>query len=185
MKETKLLNSSRRQFLAKTLPVCAATCLGAGQAFSETAKITDSIFQQDKYKFDKEIKFTVKQLWEVRANTSLALIMPIVEAMGEEKAIEFLKGIAYKRASSNGALRGASTSRLAPASTDPFGGHSTVWGLSGRDLGDRGGRAFSGRVTRGSRDTYSACNRHRMIFYAQPVAGANRCSALQFEQTLR
>ena len=52
--------------------------------------------------FDKEMKLTVRRFWAVRANSSIALIKPIVEEMGEEKAIEFLKSIAYERASTNG-----------------------------------------------------------------------------------
>ncbi|MFC1565218.1 L-2-amino-thiazoline-4-carboxylic acid hydrolase [candidate division KSB1 bacterium] len=103
MIETNLIKQGRRNFLIKVVPGCAAACLGASRLLVGTPAVAGSLLRQGEHKFDKEMKLTVRRFWTNRANDSLALILPIVEEMGEEKAVEFLKSIAYKRASTNGA----------------------------------------------------------------------------------
>ena len=103
MKETNKIKVNRRDLITKVIPACALTCAGLESAFASLLSEKKSFSQQSQHKFDKELKTTVRRLWADRARQSLALIVPIVEEMGEEKAIEFLKGIAYKRATTNGA----------------------------------------------------------------------------------
>ena len=103
MNKSNLTNIGRRDLLTKVMPVCAATCLLPGRALRLIDPEEEKLIRQVKHKFDTELKFTVRRYWAIKAQNSLALIRPIVEEMGEEKAVEFLKSIAYKRASTNGA----------------------------------------------------------------------------------
>ncbi len=103
MKKSSIIDSSRRRFLSKTVPACALLSVGANQLLAQSSLDVKSIFQQDGHKFDQEMSLTVRRFWRIMVNNTLTIIKPIVENMGEEKAIEFLKGIAYKRASTNGA----------------------------------------------------------------------------------
>ncbi|MCP4723404.1 MAG: L-2-amino-thiazoline-4-carboxylic acid hydrolase [bacterium] len=103
MKEVILTKPERREFLVKVIPGCVAGFLGANQLLAGTPALAESLIQQGEHKFDKEMKLTVRRFWANKAYDSLRVIMPVVEEMGEEKAVEFLKSIAYKRAGANGA----------------------------------------------------------------------------------
>ncbi|MFC2086139.1 L-2-amino-thiazoline-4-carboxylic acid hydrolase [Bacteroidota bacterium] len=103
MKKTTIIQTSRRQFLTKTIPVCALSCLGASKIFASTSTSEKTMIPQDKHKFDKSMEFSVRRFWEIKAFDALRIIKPIVDEMGEEKAVQFLKNTASIRAIANGA----------------------------------------------------------------------------------
>jgi len=94
MKKSRIFNPNRREFLSKTVPICAASCLGASQIFAKTPDIAESLLQQDKHKFDKEIpglKMTYNQYHRARNNRYIQFAKFLEKELGKEKTIEIIK----------------------------------------------------------------------------------------------
>ncbi len=96
MKKSEILNSGRRQFLSKTVPVCAATCFGASQIFAKTREISEPPLQQDKHPFDQEYKssrgpLTYRRFFGLRYGEFIRFAMAMEKETGKDKFIEILK----------------------------------------------------------------------------------------------
>lgn len=102
MKNLNQTQPSRRQFLIKTVPACALTCIAHDGAFSMSREEFAQDAQQSKHKFDAEMDLTRRQFWADRGRQAINLFKSFDEAFGKEKVIEILKGHTYKRAKGNG-----------------------------------------------------------------------------------
>lgn len=101
MNEIKI-NNSRRNFLTKTIPACALTCLCADKL---SAMIPSEIIQEKtkpQHLFDTERKMTMRRYFAAMGRNSIALINSFVDTLGKKKVIEILKDHAYNRAKRNG-----------------------------------------------------------------------------------
>ena len=95
MNEFKKRLSSRRDFLTKTVPACAASCLAASSVFAGSPWISRSLIQEEEvHKFDKEIpglKMTYRRLVAMRQQSFIRFARFLQEELGEEKVIELIK----------------------------------------------------------------------------------------------
>jgi hypothetical protein len=95
MKEFEKRLSSRRDFLTKTVPVCAASCLAASSVFTASPLIGKSFFQDEQeHKFDKEIpglKMTYRRMAGIRHRSFIRFARFLQEEIGEERVIELIK----------------------------------------------------------------------------------------------
>jgi len=83
----------RRQFL-KIMPACSLMCLGSGGvwALTQQSEQTPAV-QEAKHKFDQELerKLTYRQLISLQYRETIQLAKALMEEMGKDKTIEFLK----------------------------------------------------------------------------------------------
>jgi len=94
MKEFKKKQSSRRDFLTKTIPVCAVSSLAANRVFASSPWIGKSLFNQEEHKFDKEIpglKMTYRRLAAMRNRSFIRFARFLQQEIGEERVIELIK----------------------------------------------------------------------------------------------
>jgi hypothetical protein len=95
MKEFEKRLSSRRDFLTKTVPVCAASCLAASAVFVKSPLIGKSLLKQDEeHKFDKEIpglKMTYRRMATMRHQSFIRFARFLQEEIGQERVIELIK----------------------------------------------------------------------------------------------
>ncbi len=110
MKKSLIPDSNRRQFITKVVPACAITCMGGASALAMIPKGADLLQpgsahmdlntgsreilqQQGKHKFDQEYerKLTYRQVYGMQYRANIQLGMALIEEMGKEKAIDFLK----------------------------------------------------------------------------------------------
>ena len=84
---------SRRDFITKIMPACAATCLGCSTAFALTLSNKKSTLFQEKHKFDKEMerKLTLKQYFAARYREAIQQAKAFGDEIGYDKMIEILK----------------------------------------------------------------------------------------------
>ncbi len=91
---------SRRDFITKIMPACAATCLGCTSAFAAVTSTNSKLkVLQDKHKFDNEMdrKLSFRQFSASRYRDVISLAKALGEEMGHDKMIEFLKKNTTKR----------------------------------------------------------------------------------------
>jgi hypothetical protein len=90
MKNLNLTQTSRRQFLIKTVPACALTCIGAKGLLGMTYL---SGQQEGKHKFDHPLERTLTYRQFYMSNTAgkIQLIKTLIKELGEERAIELIK----------------------------------------------------------------------------------------------
>ena len=93
METKKLTTSSRRQFITRTIPACALTCLCSRVliAQEESAKALKN--WQKEHKFDETFDppLSYRQLMRVRFNEAMSLIKSLEKEKGREWTIDFLK----------------------------------------------------------------------------------------------
>ena len=95
MKEFEKRFSSRRDFLTKTVPVCAASCLAASSVFANSPLIGKSLLRQEEgHKFDNEIpdlKMTYRRMASMRHRSFIRFARFLQEEIGKERVIELIK----------------------------------------------------------------------------------------------
>ena len=94
MKEFEKKLSSRRDFLTKAVPFCAASCLVANRVFASSPWIGKSLFDQEEHKFDKEIpglKMTFRRMAAMRNQSFIRFSRFLQEEIGEERVIDLIK----------------------------------------------------------------------------------------------
>ena len=90
MKNLNPSQTSRRQFLIKTVPACALTCIGAKGLLGMTYL---SGQHEGKHKFDHPLERTLTYRQYYMSNTAgkIQLIKTLIKELGKEKAIELIK----------------------------------------------------------------------------------------------
>ncbi len=94
MKELVKKQSSRRDFLTKTVPVCAASCLAASTLFAKSPMVAKSIFEQEEHKFDKKLpgpEMTYRRMAANRHRSFIRFARFLQKEIGEERVIELIK----------------------------------------------------------------------------------------------
>ncbi len=94
MKELVKKQSSRRDFLTKTVPVCAASCLAASTLFAKSPIVAKSIFEQEEHKFDKKLpgpEMTYRRMAANRHRSFIRFARFLQKEIGEERVIELIK----------------------------------------------------------------------------------------------
>ena len=104
MKNPDLVHFSRRDLIARVMPICAASCLLPGQLFGLAGIEEKELLQQTKHKFDKEMPFkiTMRLWWASKARDAMGLIDSFIKEFGKDKVIEILKERAFERGKKNG-----------------------------------------------------------------------------------
>jgi hypothetical protein len=90
--ETKL--SSRRDFLTKNVPVCAASCLAASTVFANSPLMGKSLLDQEEHKFDKKLPgpdMTYRRFAAVRHRSFIRFARFLQKEIGEERVLELIK----------------------------------------------------------------------------------------------
>ena len=93
MNNNEIITTSRRKFLANTLPACAAICIGCSSSvFAETAG-----FIQDKHKFESEMEQipTYKRWIQQRHNKYISILKHLEGFIGKNELHEMLKKASY------------------------------------------------------------------------------------------
>ena len=94
MKESVKKQSTRRDFLIKTVPVCAVSCLAASKVFAKSPMIAKSLFEQEEHKFDKKLPgpdMTYRRFAAIRHRSFIRFARFLQKEMGEERVIELIK----------------------------------------------------------------------------------------------
>ncbi len=94
MEEFGKKRSTRRNFLATTVPFCAVSCLGANRVFLDSPWIGKSPFVQEVHKFDKEIpgfKMTYRRMAALRNRSFIRFARFLQGEIGEERVLELIK----------------------------------------------------------------------------------------------
>ena len=94
MKEFETKLSSRRDFLTKTVPVCAASCLAASTVFASSPLISKSLFEQEEHKFDKKLPgpdMTYRRFAAIRHRSFIRFARFLQKEIGGERVLELIK----------------------------------------------------------------------------------------------
>jgi len=94
MKTIEKKHSSRRDFLTKTVPVCAVSCLAVNKVFASSPWIGKSRLEQEEHKFDQEIpglKMTYRKLAARRHRSFIRFARFLQKEIGEDRVIELIK----------------------------------------------------------------------------------------------
>jgi len=94
MKEFEKKQSSRRDFLFKSVPVCAVSCLAASKVFASSPFIAKSLLEEEKHKFDQVIpglEMTYRRFASVRDRSFIRFARFLQKEIGEGKVIELIK----------------------------------------------------------------------------------------------
>ena len=94
MKELEKKQSSRRDFLTKAVPVCAASCLAASTVFAKSPIMAKSLFEQEEHKFDKKLPgpdMTYRRFAAIRHRSFIRFARFLQKEIGEERVIELIK----------------------------------------------------------------------------------------------
>ena len=94
MEEIEKKQSCRRDFLTKTIPLCAVSCLAANSLFAGCPSESKSLFAQEEHKFDKEIpglKMTYRRMAATRQQSFIRFARFLQEEIGEERVINLIK----------------------------------------------------------------------------------------------
>ncbi len=86
--------STRRNFLAKAVPLCAASYLGANRFLWGAPWIGKGFFDQEGHKFDEEIpelKMTYRRLAALRNRSFIRFARYLQGEIGEERVLELIK----------------------------------------------------------------------------------------------
>ena len=112
MKEEVKSGNSRRQFITKSVPACALTCLLGKEVFALTKSISTLDQQESGHKFDQNYdkQLTFREFMRTRYGEAISLMKSLEKEMGKEKAIEFLK----KTTTENWLKRGIAQSDRSP-----------------------------------------------------------------------
>ena len=94
MKELVKIQSSRRDFLTKTVPVCAVSCLAASKVFAKSPIIAKTLLEQEEHKFDTVLPgpgMTYRRMAAMRHRSFIRFARFLQQELGEEKVIELIK----------------------------------------------------------------------------------------------
>lgn len=94
MEQTDKIKNSRRSFLTQAVPLCALTCLGAGEIFAKSPFFNASLQEKEIHKFDRELpgpKFTYRRLVAFQSRSYIRFVRFLQKEMGKEKVIELIK----------------------------------------------------------------------------------------------
>jgi hypothetical protein len=101
MKEIEKKQSSRRDFLTKTIPVCAATCLAASKVFASSPLLGTSVLQnQEEHKFDKKLPgpdMTYRRYAAISQRSFIRFARFLQKELGEEEVIALIKRATEER----------------------------------------------------------------------------------------
>lgn len=94
MIKTVKSQTCRRDFLFKTFPACAITCLGANKIFANSSLMTEFLQEQEKHKFDTELpgpKMTYRRIAALQNRSFIQFARFLQKEIGEDKVIELIK----------------------------------------------------------------------------------------------
>ncbi len=94
MKKLEKNQSSRRDFLTKTVPACAVSCLAASTAFAASPLCANSFLQEEEHKFDKKLPgpdMTYRRFSAARNQSFINFARFLQQELGEEEVIELIK----------------------------------------------------------------------------------------------
>ena len=86
--------TSRRQFLSRTVPLCTLACLGAGQLLTRTSLIAAAQPDQETHKFDRELpgpKITYRRIARMQNRSFIRFARFLQEELGRERVIELIR----------------------------------------------------------------------------------------------
>lgn len=86
--------TGRREFLAKVVPICAASCLGASRVFAKFQQTGKPLPEQSKHKFDREIpgpKLTYRRIAAFQHRSYIQFAKFLQKELGEDEAIRMIK----------------------------------------------------------------------------------------------
>lgn len=99
MEKSNFLNSSRRGFITKIVPACAATCLIPGKIPNIFNAEEDKFLQQEKPDFDRQIKsrLTYRQYFNKRFKEYyIPLMKELSKEIGKDRLVEIIKRTSYR-----------------------------------------------------------------------------------------
>lgn len=94
MKQTTDSQTSRRQFLSRTAPLCTLACLGAGQLLTRSSLFAKLTPDQVTHKFDREMpgpKITLRRLARIQNHSFIRFARFLQDELGKERVIELIK----------------------------------------------------------------------------------------------
>jgi hypothetical protein len=94
MKQIENHPKGRRDFLMKTIPVCAASCLGVNTLFSKSAHMGKCFAEQEEHKFDRELpgpKMTYRRIVAYQNRSFIRFARFLQRELGEERVIQLIK----------------------------------------------------------------------------------------------
>ena len=94
MIKTVKTQTSRRDFLIKTIPACGLGCLGANKIFAKSPLMAKSFQEQAQHKFDTELpgpKMTYRRIAAIQNRSFIQFARFLQKEIGEEKVIELIK----------------------------------------------------------------------------------------------
>jgi hypothetical protein len=96
MKNLNQTQTSRREFLIKTVPACALTCVGIKGFLGVGHLFAQQISQQEKHMFDREFsrKLTFRQYIEATNLQFIEFAKAVQKKFGNEETIELIKKLA-------------------------------------------------------------------------------------------
>ena len=110
MNRPNATRTSRRHFLTRVMPGCAAACLGARKAFSLVGTGGLQEDQQPRHKFDEDFRMmTYRQISELNAGTTVDLVRALEQEIGKERVNEFLKNFSSEKLLQRGKMQAAHT----------------------------------------------------------------------------
>lgn len=95
----KEINNSRRNFITKTVPACAMTCMFSGSLLGKGLNELQVKPVQEKHKFEApyDKPLTYKQFIRAQYAEAMSIILALEKEMGKEKTIAFLKNLSTER----------------------------------------------------------------------------------------
>ncbi len=94
MKELEKKGSSRRDFLTKSVPACAMSCLAASTVFAKSPMCANSFLQEEEHKFDKKLPgpdMTYRRMASVQHRSFINFARFLQQELGEKEVIELIK----------------------------------------------------------------------------------------------
>lgn len=94
MKNSELINPSRRQFITKILPACSMMCMGGGLAFAHASQKNIPLFQEEEaHKFDNEMEklLTYRQYMKLRYGEFISIVKTFSKQFGKDNVIELIR----------------------------------------------------------------------------------------------
>jgi hypothetical protein len=86
--------TGRREFLARAVPICAATCLGASRVFARSPHMDKPLPKQNLHKFDREIpgpKLTYRRIATYQHRSYIQFARFLQKELGEDETIRLIK----------------------------------------------------------------------------------------------
>ncbi len=98
MDRSNVLNTSRRNFIAKIFPGCVLSCCVSQRLFGSALFGDVPFTQDDEHKFDREMdqKLTYKRWMQQRHNKYIAILKHLERDIGKERLLEMLKKASYE-----------------------------------------------------------------------------------------